>query len=493
MQVTFSSEKLIDIKKPVLILPVYQKEKFSGQIASLDKKLGGFISEIIIEGYFNPELGQVHAIYTHKPPGYKKLVLVGLGKRDEMGEAKLYQAIASAISYVGKTKVQECAVYLAEQSLKMLQNIAEIAILSLYQGQLHKTEKQTSALTDLTFVIDSQHSKEDLKAAANLAKIIAESIHFARDLANQPSNIVTPKKLAKEAGYLAKGPINVEVFGEEDLKKMRMDLLLSVARGSDEEAQLIILDYKPTKFKKTIALVGKGLTFDTGGVSLKPSEAMSGMNLDMSGAAAVVATFYALSRLTPRNIRVIGAIPATENMMSGRAQKPGDIWKSYGGKTVEVLDTDAEGRLVLADALAYVQEKYRPDYLVDIATLTGACLVALGHEYAGLFGNNETFIKQLYKLSLESYEKLWPMPINDAFKEEMKGDNADLKNIGYGRKGGACTAAAFLDYFVNEKRPWAHLDIAGPAHLDKATSYLPKGGTGFGAKTLIGLILDLEK
>ena len=270
-----------------------------------------------------------------------------------------------------------------------------------------------------------------------------------------------------------------------------MGLLLSVSRGSDEEARWIVIDYKPEKYSQTLALVGKGLTFDSGGLSLKPSspiDHMLGMNMDMGGAASVIGAIKALKMMNIKNIRIVGVIPATENMISGKAQKPGDVWRSLNGKTVEVLNTDAEGRLVLADAITYVQKNYKPNYLIDLATLTGACVVALGHEYTGLFSNDTVFANKFITNSVNSYEKVWRLPVEQMHHEEIKSDVADIKNLGNGGAG-ASSAAAFLEEFIEPSVKWAHLDIAGTASLDHALrAYEIKGGTGAGVKTLVELV-----
>lgn len=492
MKIQFVKPKLVNLTEPILVLPIFQKEKFTGQIAEVDKKLGGFISEIIKEGYFEPELGQIHILYTHGKLKVKKIILVGMGEKKTITNEKKYQAIAVGVAYVGKTKVKECAVYLGKDALANLQNLAEVSILSLYKIHLHKTKKEETNLARINFIIEDSYPAKELIKLAKRVEVNAEAIYYARDLVNHPSNVITPKRLAQEAKKLAKGDIRATIFDEGEMRKMKMDLFLSVAKGSDEEAQLIVLDYKPKTYSKTIALVGKGLTFDTGGASLKPADFMEGMQMDMSGAAAVLAAFLMISKLRPKGVRIVGVIAATENMISAKSQKPGDVWRAYNGKTVEVLNTDAEGRLVLADALSYVQKKYQLDFTIDIATLTGACVVALGLEYIGLFGNNQKLIDKMKSISEKSYEKLWELPINDGFREQLKGEVADLKNIGDGREGGASTAAAFLENFVDPKKPWVHLDLA-PAIRKKPTSYLNKGGTGSGTKTLIEIIRSIAK
>lgn len=492
MKVTFSDKKFTSLKSQALILPIYKSKKLSKETKEADKKLGGLISEIIKEGYYTPELGEVHVIYSYEKIKVKKIILLGLGKKKELTCEGYYKAISSAIAYVGKTNIRSCAVYIGKKEESKIQNIIEVSLLALYRFHYYKSKKKSVKLNNLIYVYKGRYNQRKLDEIANLAQIIVEAVYFARDLANQPSNILTPKKLASEAQKIAKFPIKIRIFGEKELKDMGLELLLSVAKGSDEEAQLAILDYKPKKYKKTIGLVGKGITFDTGGSTLKPTypvDSMQGMNMDMSGAAAIIGTFLAISKLKPKNIRIIGAIPTTENMISGKSQKPGDVWHSHNGKTVEVVNTDAEGRLVLADALSYIQKKYKPSEIIDIGTLTGGCIMALGHEYSGVFGNRQKLIDKLLALSQESYEKLWQLPINKEFHNELKSDVADLRNIGCGKEGSAIKCAAFLEEFINPKTAWVHIDIAGPAiQMKPQKAYFQKGGTGAGVKTLIEFI-----
>lgn len=493
MKIKIIKEKLISLNSPVLILPVFKDEGFTGQAGEIDKKLGGFLQGIISDGYYSPDLGQVHVVYTHDKIKTKKIVLAGLGKREGLDSEKTYRALSSAISYVSRTKTSHLSVFVGDESSEELQKIIETGILSLYNFHYHKSKKEEHSIARLDFVIEGKYDENKMKDISDRAVVVADAICKARDLANHPSNVLTPTRFVEESRALVKdSQIKLEVFDEKQMEKLGMGLFLSVSRGSDEDAYTIIFDYKPKKFTKTIALIGKGITFDSGGISIKPSDNMHEMKMDMSGAAAVFAVFSAIKKIKPEGIRIVGVIGVTENLPGHKAQKPGDIWKSYKGKTVEVLNTDAEGRLVLADLLAYADKVYRPEYMIDLATLTGACVVALGHQYSGLFTNNDKLRKILLSVSDNIYDKLWHMPIDEAFHDEIKSDVADLKNLG-GREGGASTAAAFLEEFVNKETAWAHIDIAGTAMISKPLrAYESKGGTGAGVKMLIEFIKTIS-
>lgn len=492
MKIEIVNSKIINIDVPVIVLPVFEDGKMYDQVAEIDKKVDGLISSIIKEGYFTPTLGQVHVLYTFEKIRSKKIVLVGLGKKGKIDNEKLYKAFAAAISYIGKTKIKQCGIYIDKQNEQILQNIIETSLLSLYKFHHHKTKQEETQLKKIYFVVKNNYSKDKMQEISNKAKIIVDAIYCARDLVNHPSNYITPTKLAHETKEILEGKdTKITILGEREMAELGMGLLLSVSRGSDEEAKLIVIDYKPEKYSQTLALVGKGLTFDSGGLSLKPSspiDHMLGMNMDMGGAASVIGAIKALKMMNIKNIRIVGVIPATENMISGKAQKPGDVWRSLNGKTVEVLNTDAEGRLVLADAITYVQKNYKPNYLIDLATLTGACVVALGHEYTGLFSNDTVFANKFITNSVNSYEKVWRLPVEQMHHEEIKSDVADIKNLGNGGAG-ASSAAAFLEEFIEPSVKWAHLDIAGTASLDHALrAYEIKGGTGAGVKTLVELV-----
>jgi leucyl aminopeptidase len=308
-------------------------------------------------------------------------------------------------------------------------------------------------------------------------------------LINEPASVSTPTYLAEQAAKLSRGNgLKSEIWGLNKIKAAKMTGLLAVARGSVEEPRFIKLVYKPTgKPKKKIALVGKGLTFDSGGLSLKPAKSMEKMKLDMSGGATVLGVMRVISQLKPQ-VQVTGYVPATENMPSGTAQKPGDIIRYSNGKTVEVLNTDAEGRLILADALIHAAQE-KPDAIIDLATLTGACVVALGPQIAGLFSNNQDLADALLRCGKETGEPLWRLPLVREYRDDIRSSIADIKNTGSGNAG-AIAAALFLEEFVDGV-PWAHYDIAGPAFAEKDGAYIPKGGTGFGVRTLVRYLLSL--
>jgi leucyl aminopeptidase len=316
-----------------------------------------------------------------------------------------------------------------------------------------------------------------------LALDLTPGVFLARDLVNEPPSITTARYLGEQAKRHCRGRgLSVEVWGKKKIQAMNLAGLLAVNRGSVEEPRFIIIRYRPPgRAKKRVALIGKGITFDSGGLSLKTAKSMETMKLDMAGGAAIIGAMSKLPNLRPE-IEVTGYIPTTDNLPSGSAQKPGDIIRYLNGKTVEVLNTDAEGRLILADGLA-LAAKEKPDCMINLATLTGACMVALGTEVAGIFGNHQPLVDNLVRCGREAGEKLWQLPLVKEYREEIKSSVADIKNIG-GSYGGAITAALLLQEFVSDI-PWAHLDIAGPAFAEKEMPACPKGGTGFGVRTLL--------
>lgn len=467
----------------VIILPLFEKkiENYFG-----DENVYEEINSIITQKFFLGKYGEIFNFFTGSEKKIK-IILLGLGKKDELNPEKLYEVFAKSIKFADSLKFKEVNVVIPKFDNKITQNIIETSLLATYRYDEHKSKPQKAELEKIIFNI--KNDKKDLDEIKLRAQSSWKALCFARDLSNAPSNKLTPDAMANEAIKIGKenNLIKVKIFNEEEIKNLGLELFYSVSKGSDEDAKMIILDYTPKKYNKTLVLVGKGLTFDAGGVSIKPSQNMHEMKMDMSGGSTVLGVFKVLKDLKPQ-CRIIGAIGSTENLPGHKAQKPGDIWKSYNGKTVEVIDTDAEGRLVLADVLSYVQKQYKADYIIDIATLTGACVVALGCEYTGLFSNDNKLEDMLVEASKDSFDKVWPMPIDDSFHEELKSDVADLKNLG-GRYGGASSAAAFLEEFVDKGNKWAHLDIAGTGMVSNVNkSYLSKGATGSGVKLLLEFI-----
>jgi len=323
---------------------------------------------------------------------------------------------------------------------------------------------------------------QEMEKSVRLAQDLMAGVYLARDLVNEPPSVTTARYLGEQAKLHCRGKgLSVEVWDKRKIAARKLAGLLAVNRGSSEEPRFILIRYRPPRAKKKVALIGKGITFDSGGLSLKAPKAMETMKVDMAGGAAIIGVMSRLSYLRPE-IEVAGYIPTTDNLPSGSAQKPGDIIRYLNGKTIEVVNTDAEGRLILADALALAARE-RPDCMITVATLTGACMVALGSQVGGIFGNRQTLVDNLVRCGREVGEKLWQLPLVKEYREEIKSSVADIKNVG-GSYGGAITAALILEEFVDGV-PWAHLDIAGPAFAEKETATCPKGGTGFGVRTLL--------
>jgi leucyl aminopeptidase len=432
-----------------------------------------------IPEYFKGKLGQVEVV------GQK--IVVGLGKREKFDLEAIRTASSAAIKKAREVKAGTVsAVIFRGRGLKICdaaKAMVEGAVLGLYRfaGYAKEKEEPDFAIGQLILL---EKDKKDLKSAekgAELGRIIAEAENHARDLVNEPSNKLTPTAFAKLAERIAK--INDLKFTSLDPKTEVMGALLSVAKGSDEPPRLVVLEYRGgPQAKEKIALIGKGITFDSGGISLKPSKKMYEMKCDMAGAAAVLGVMSLLNDLKPKK-NVIGVIPLTENMPSGHATKPGDVVTSLSGLTIEVINTDAEGRLILADAVTYAK-KAGATKLVDIATLTGGCIVALGDASTGVIGNNQKLIDQIVKTGNSCGQRMWQLPLYDEFKQSLKSKLADIKNSSETGKAQPSTGAAFISKFVGDT-PWAHLDIAGTAFLDKEHGYLPEGATGVPVRTLI--------
>lgn len=365
----------------------------------------------------------------------------------------------------------------------------EGAVLANYRFDLYKKEKKHKPVKTVWFYADDRF-EDQARGMAEKIWIICQGTLLARDWVSMPPNEKRPagfsRSIAKAAG---KEPLETVILDSGDLKKNRMRALLSVASGSSSRAQMVVLDYRPHSWEKTIALVGKGVTFDSGGINIKPASGLEGMKMDMAGAAAVAATLISAAR-TGFNQRLVGVLPLVENMPSGTAYRPGDIVKTASGKTVEIGNTDAEGRMILADALDYAVKQYAPDVIIDVATLTGACIVALGEKIAGVFSPDPELSDLIAGSGEKTHERCWPMPVPEDYRELLKSDFADIRNVGKNRWGGAIAAALFLSEFVGDTR-WAHIDIAGPAFASKANDYCRPGGTGFGVRLLMDTLWKL--
>ena len=491
MKIIVSKGRLTDVATEAAVLTHFEGETaLGGAAAKLDEKSGRLISEIISQGDFTGRLHQISVIYSRGSLPAKRLVVVGLGKRVDFSLERLRGAFSKAAQQLRSLNVGEFSTSLDFGNIDLeldraAEAVVEGVLLGLYQYTPFKTIdradiREMSAFT----ILDGEESAvKTIRNAARTAEIIANAVLFARDIVSAPANEMTPTDLANEAKASAKGKnIQCRVLGTEEIKELGMNALLGVASGSDQPPQFIIMEYRGGKKSSPfIVLVGKGLTFDSGGISIKPSEKMDQMKTDMAGGAAVIAAVRAAAELgLPMNL--VGLVPATENLPGGKAFKPGDILKSLSGQTIEIVTTDAEGRLILADALTYAG-RYKPAAIVDLATLTGACIVALGDHVIGMMGTDEELKREIREAAEVTGERVWELPLWEEYDELIKGDAADYKNSG-GRAGGAITAGAFLGKFTGGY-PWVHLDIAGPAWLTKDKPYIPKGASGVGVRLLV--------
>lgn len=457
----------------------------------LDERLSGLLSKTLKEEKFEGKESSQITVYTQKLNS-PKIVIFGLGKKEDFSRHILRRVAARIAKSKGKN-VSSLALSLFdanETSISPGEQLYEISLgLLLGSYKFIKYKKKEEKIKDLETVLIITPKNTKMEEVIRDAQNAYLAIKLARDLVNEQSSFVTPAHLGKIAAEIAKKDslITCRVYNKEEIEKMGMQAFLGVARGSDTPPVFIHLEYFPKgyKGKEKLAIVGKGITFDTGGVSLKPSQFMTTMKCDMAGAAAVLGLFSIISKILPK-VPVMGLIAATPNLVSGKSIVPGDVVAALNGKTIEVLNTDAEGRVTLADSLSYAVKKGSTK-IIDLATLTGACMAGLGTDYAGLFSNNKELGEQVLKAAEQAGEKIWKMPLVKQYKELNKSDVADVANISSSPYGGAITAALFLQEFVDEK-PWVHLDIAGPAFAEKDYSLGPKGGTGFGVETLINLL-----
>lgn len=478
-----------------LILGVFESRRLSPPAMAVDQASEKYLSGLLRRGDMEGRRGQ--SLLLHHVPGAlaERVLLIGCGKEDELNARGYLTIIKNSVSALRRTGAREAVSYLAELDFKQrdpgwrLREAVKTSAHTLYEfNELKTRDKKKRRLGKLAFTVPSRRELPRAEAALNEGRAIANGIRLTRDLGNRPGNICTPAYLARRAVELGKGhrSLTVNVLDEAAMKKLGMGSLLSVTQGSKQPAKLITLEYRGAKkTDKPVLLIGKGVTFDTGGISLKPPAQMDEMKYDMCGAASVLGTLSAVAELGLA-INLVGVIPAVENMPGGRATKPGDIFTSLSGQTVEVLNTDAEGRLILCDALTYSQ-KFRPEVVIDIATLTGACVIALGKHATGLMSNHEPLAADLLAAGEESCDRAWQLPIWDEYQQQLNSNFADMANIG-GRDAGTITAACFLSRFT-ENYHWAHLDIAGTAWL----SGRDKGATGRPVGLLTQYILNRLK
>lgn len=490
MTISFRSAELTAISADLIAVPLFQDEKlFSAAGASLKKDFGTAVAAALASKDFTGKEGESLIVYTG---GVKasRLFLVGLGETKKFTLEKLRRATATAAKKAKALKVKNVTISMPDVTEVLPEPIGDVAaamaeasLLSLYKYDKYFTAaKNSKPLSAIQFTARTKFGAE-ITAGLKRGEAIAEATIHARDLSNAPGSEIYPETLANDAKKEGKKHgYSVTIFDRKKIASLGMGGVIGVSKGSEKDPRFIILEYgKQYKKHGTIALVGKGVTFDTGGISIKTSAGMAEMKMDMAGAAAVIGTFNAVGSLKLKQ-HLIGLIPSVENMPSGSAVKPGDIIRHYNGKTSEVDNTDAEGRLILADALSYA-ERYKPELVIDLATLTGACVVALGHYASGMMGNDQEAMDALSRAGYKSYDRVWQLPMYDEYEKLIKSDVADVRNVG-GRWAGAITAGWFLKKFIGDYK-WVHLDIAGTAIQEENQDYIPRGGSGAGVRLLV--------
>jgi leucyl aminopeptidase len=464
---------------------------------ALDNDIQGKIKFILDGEDFKGKMGELQTINLFRNECPKNIILIGIGKKEEFNLDKLRKAIGKATKEAAKLKSKSLDLNIENlvslMSLNQtIRTISETVVMAGYKFDKFKSDKKASTLEEFNVIYTEEIQLEDVNKGLNEGLILGQANLLARTLVNEPSNILGPIELAEEAKQAGEeSGFEVEIFDEVYIKELNMQAFLEVAKASAKPPRLIVMRYNgnPEKKEEILGLVGKGLTYDSGGLSIKPTNSMVTMKSDMGGAAAVIGAMTAITKLKAK-VNVVAVVAACENMIDGDGYRPGDIIGSMGGKTIEVLNTDAEGRLTLVDAVNYIIEKEHATKVVDIATLTGAVLSALGTTATGVVSNNDFFFTRLEQASKICDEKVWRLPTFDEYKELIKSDVADLKNIG-GPNAGSITAGLFIGEFV-EGKPWLHLDIAGTSWSDKDTDYGSKGGTGAGARLLYHLVKQLE-
>src|SRR4051794_15012542 len=492
--IALSAASPADIDTELLAVPIFEGDEMSAELRALDAATGG----ALLRAHQSQELrGKLYEqLVTPVTNGWRigRIAFIGAGKRSEFTLERVRRLAAAASLSARERRVQRFA-WLHRGDLpvlKAVQAATEGIAISAYSADRYKSGERGAPPLDQTMIAVSGANTSELEAAINRGRILGESSNIARELSNEPSNVLTPTTFAERATEICEAAgIAVDVLDEGDIAALGMGLLLGVARGSAEPPRVIVMRHSPASAPQApvLGLVGKGITFDTGGISIKPADGMERMKDDMAGGAAVVCAMRAIGLLNAP-INVIGIVPTTENMPGGRAMKPGDVLTSASGKTVEVINTDAEGRLILGDGLWYAQQ-LGATHLIDVATLTGACVVGLGKVVSGLFGRPDSWRDTVQQVAQRAGDRCWPLPLYDEYFDQIKSEIADMINSG-GRAGGACTAAMFLKEFAGDV-PWAHLDIAGTAWAEESKPFQPKGPIGIAVRTLAELPFTYQR
>lgn len=490
MKISFSPVQIPT--KGIIVISVGLGQKLGVLGQKLDKKTGGGLKRAMVAANFTGKRDETANIIAPARTKIERVILLGIGKPEDL-TTPIAQNLGgvAAVSAMGAKAAQVTVIVDEHKGAKLTpdQFAAQLAFgvrLRAYRFDKYRTKKTPDAEHALKGCAVETADVAGARRVYSTLDALADGVELARDLVSEPPNVLYPASMAAHCVVLKDLGVKVDVLDENAMAKLGMGALLGVAQGSAQPPRLVTMSWhgdKAAKDQSPVALVGKGVTFDTGGISLKPGPGMEEMKFDMAGAAAVIGTMHALAK-SKAAVNVVGLVGLVENMPSGTAQRPGDIVTSMSGQTIEVLNTDAEGRLVLADVVWYAQETYKPSTIIDLATLTGAIIVALGHEYAGMFVNDHNFAKRLHAAGEAAGEKLWRLPIDDCYDREINSDVADMKNIAGGRDAGSTIGAKFIQRFVKKGMSWAHLDIAGTAWTKRSQPTVPKGATGFGVRLL---------
>jgi leucyl aminopeptidase len=470
-----------------LVLPLAEEATLAGLAKQADEATGGAISRGLEAAKFKGRKGQSTTLWA-PGAGLSKVVAVGLGKPADLAEAGAEAAGGALLGAVAKER--EAVVAADGLAPGLAACLAMGAVLKSYRFDRYRTTEKEDDKPKIERIAVAVSDTAKAKAAFAPLQAVADGVFLTRDLVSEPPNVLTPTDCADRCKALTKLGVEVEILGPKEMKKLGFGALLGVAMGSAQEPRMVVMKWNGApkgKKGKPLAFIGKGVTFDTGGISIKPAGGMEDMKWDMAGAGTVIGLMAALAGRKAK-ADVVGIVGLVENMPSGTAQRPGDVVTSASGQTIEVINTDAEGRLVLADVIHYCIETFDPRFMVDLATLTGAIIIALGHEHAGLFSNDDTLASRIEAAGRATGETAWRMPLGEAYDKQIKSDIADMKNVG-GRPGGSITAAQFIQRFVQNK-PWAHLDIAGTAWSSKDTATTPKGATAYGVRLLDRLVAE---
>jgi leucyl aminopeptidase len=495
MQITLETNPYSNIETDALVSYLFEDSDVAqGQMDEMDRAAGGLLRKLVNGGEVSGKMLEFTLI--HGPIGLaaSRLLLVGAGKREQFNGAAARKVVGAALRYLKARSIRKFVILAREKdrTQDFAQAVAEAAVTANFESDKYKTDKKgDKSVESVVLAGYNEGTKTAGEKGLEKGHVIGEAQNFTRDLVNEPANKLTPRILAEKAEAMAREVgLAVEILDEQKISDLKMGALISVAQGGPEPARVMVLTYVPPIAKPgapVIGLVGKAVTFDTGGISIKPADGMEKMKYDMAGGGAMLGVMRAIASLKP-NVKVICVVPSTENMVGGKAQKPGDVQTAMSGKTIEVLNTDAEGRLILADGITFAKQ-LGATHLIDAATLTGAIVVALANVNAGVFGSDQAFTDKLLASAKAAGEKMWQMPIDDDYREFIKGSVGDIQNIGSGKGGGAITGAMFIKEFTGDT-PWIHLDIAGTAWNDDQKPWMAKGATGTAVRTLVHLLMS---